>query len=177
MKPLPKDVHEVVVGGRTAFYLRPPQNPDGFTKPIRILGTPGSRQFDDSVAAARGLDPRLAIADEFLRDYFTQRIYFARTRAKAKKLECSLSLLDCLDMYDRQGGRCDVSGLAFSFEGTGQLFSRAFAPSIDRRDNALGYIRQNVRLVCRITNFAMGTWGETALLKLARAMVKNQEDQ
>lgn len=52
-------------------------------------------------------------------------------------------------------GKCELSGIEF---GTG-----AFAPTLDRIEPSLGYIPGNVRVVCRLMNFALGTWGEDTL--------------
>lgn len=72
-------------------------------------------------------------------------------------------------LYLSQRGKCAVSGITFRLDElkAGVPHSRAFAPSLDRIDNDLGYTQGNVRLVCRIANFAMNTWGDGALLELS----------
>jgi hypothetical protein len=72
-------------------------------------------------------------------------------------------------LYLKQRGKCAVSGITFRLDElkAGKLESRAFAPSLDRIDNNIGYEPGNVRLVCRIANFAMNTWGDSALLELS----------
>lgn len=96
----------------------------------------------------------------------------SKRRAVEKSLAHGISLSDLAELYTRQGMRCAVSGIEFRFNGLdGTPFSRAFAPSMDRIDNAKGYTFDNVRLVCRIANFAMGTWGQKALEELAVGVV------
>jgi hypothetical protein len=72
-------------------------------------------------------------------------------------------------LYLKQRGKCAVSGITFRLDElkAGQPESKAFAPSLDRIDNGKGYEPGNVRLVCRIANFAMNNWGDAALLELS----------
>ncbi|UEM24512.1 hypothetical protein JL100_030240 (plasmid) [Skermanella mucosa] len=83
---------------------------------------------------------------------------------------------DIWRMFRDQGGRCLLSGIAFSPEPffNDSLVTRPFAPSLDRLDGTRGYQRDNVRLVCTIANFAMNRWGETVLFQLAQGIVAHQ---
>lgn len=76
-------------------------------------------------------------------------------------------------MYVKQRGRCAVSGIEFRLDclTDGDERSRAFAPSVDRISNDIGYTLKNIRLVCRIANYAMNTWGEAALRALCQGVV------
>jgi hypothetical protein len=64
--------------------------------------------------------------------------------------------------------RCSVTRVPFSLEVTGPRRQRPYAPSIDRRDNAAGYVRSNCRMVCAAANIAMNTWGEAVLHHMIR---------
>jgi hypothetical protein len=90
----------------------------------------------------------------------------SRNRSQKKKIGHGLDTEGVAALYISQRGKCAVSGIAFRLDGDGG-HDRPFAPSIDRIDNAKGYSPDNVRLVCRIANFAMNTWGDKALLELA----------
>lgn len=103
------------------------------------------------------------------------RVTATRNNAKKLKRRFTLTTPFIVDMYLAQKGLCAVSGLPMMPETT-QKFSDPFAPSIDRLDNDKGYVRNNVRLVCRIANFAMSVWGEVALIHLARAIVKKHPE-
>ena len=65
-----------------------------------------------------------------------------------------------------QTGRCEMTGLPFDFYATGIQWN---SPSIDRITPALGYIYQNIRVVCFGINAAMGSWGEAVLRKIVGA--------
>jgi hypothetical protein len=74
------------------------------------------------------------------------------------------------EMIRRADGRCEVSGIPFSFERHASAMRRPFAPSIDRIDSAVGYTPANTRLVSCIVNSAMGEWGEETFLKVVQAV-------
>src|SRR5690349_4558962 len=77
---------------------------------------------------------------------------------------------DMMVVWERCEGRCAVSGRPFSDEriGSGKA-KRAFAPSLDKIEPNLGYVRENVRLVCVAVNFAMNSWGKEVFLRVAEA--------
>lgn len=116
-------------------------------------------------------NPLPAITTEMMNElvYLASR---ARNRSQKNDREDRITVQFVKDMYLEQYGKCAVSGIDFRLTELrpGDARSRAFAPSLDRIDNTLGYVDGNVRLVCRIANFAMNIWGDAALLELARGM-------
>jgi len=76
--------------------------------------------------------------------------------------------------FERQGGRCAVTGIRFSLE----VSSRAGQASVraEPRPHSFeaGYTVSNVRLVCVAVNFGMKQWGEKVFMVLARAAVEYQ---
>lgn len=62
-------------------------------------------------------------------------------------------------------GVCEVTGLKFSDDGG------AFAATIDRVVPLLGYVDDNVRIVCYCYNMARSDWGDDAVLRMAQALV------
>lgn len=96
----------------------------------------------------------------------------ARNRSQKRKQSDRITTEMVTAMFLKQKGRCAMSGIPFRLDELrpGVPHSRAFAPSLDRLDNAKGYVPDNVRLVCRIANFAMNTWGDKALLELSLAI-------
>jgi hypothetical protein len=61
-------------------------------------------------------------------------------------------------------GACEVTGIPFDYE------SRQFAPSLDRRDNAMGYTDDNIQVVVWIYNAAKGVGTHADILRLAEAI-------
>lgn len=96
----------------------------------------------------------------------------ARNRSQKRGVGCLIDHAFVRALYIKQRGRCCISGIAFSLEGT----KRAFAPSLDRINNAVPYTRDNVRIVCRIANFGMNVWGSKALVELALGIVAQWEN-
>lgn len=96
-----------------------------------------------------------------VRDCIVSTYRNAKRRGRREGMEFTMTEASVLAMLERQGMRCAVSGMPFTTE-------RAFAPSLDRRDNAKGYTEDNVRLVCCCINFMMNTWGDAVFVKLRR---------
>jgi hypothetical protein len=68
-------------------------------------------------------------------------------------------------------GTCAVTGLPFEF-GTSRAYP--FAPSIDRKDSALGYTKDNCRFVLFAVNSFKGVGTDEQMLKIATALVDHQ---
>lgn len=62
--------------------------------------------------------------------------------------------------------RCAVTGIPFEHRRRPGRWP-PYAPSLDRKDSALGYTNDNVRLVCVAVNLAMNAWGEGVLYRIA----------
>ena len=82
----------------------------------------------------------------------------ARSRARNKGIPFDLRRDDELSIQavlDR--GLCEMTGRPLV------VGSGPFAPTLDRINPAKGYVRGNVRVICRLMNFALGSWGEDLL--------------
>ncbi len=88
-----------------------------------------------------------------------------RNNARGRRsIGFTLLVEDVYRMLDEQGWVCAVTRHDFSFV---QIAGkRPFAPSIDRIDSAQGYSRENCRVVCVATNYAMNVWGEEVFRSL-----------
>ena len=75
------------------------------------------------------------------------------------------------ELWKRADGRCEVSGIQFSYERHQGCLRRPWAPSIDRIDSNKDYHADNCRLVCGAVNVAMGEYGTDVLVQMARAVV------
>lgn len=94
-------------------------------------------------------------------------------RAKVSGQLHTLTYSDFMEAWVRAAGHCSVSGIPFSSTPREGCTRRPFFPSLDRIDNALGYVPGNVRFVCIIANIARADFGDALLLELARAIVMN----
>lgn len=93
-----------------------------------------------------------------------------QSRARAKGLECSLTLDDVKRLTEPMV--CSVTRLPLSW--TSEHAENPFAPSLDRLDNSVGYTLANVRLVCWAYNKARSIWPDEVFDRLARSYVENR---
>lgn len=98
----------------------------------------------------------------------------ARQRARARNRVFALTLDELRDLLVRSGGKCEVTGIAFSQCVVGGARMRPLVPSLDRRDATAGYVKENCRIVCAAINVAMFTWGEQMFKNLALGYLINQ---
>jgi hypothetical protein len=98
-------------------------------------------------------------------------IHVARARAKKKRL--AFNLCGCRKeicaILDR--GNCEITRLEFHLGGGRRRWN---SPSIDRIDPGKGYVWGNVRVVCWMTNAAMGDWGEAVALEVMRVWLDSR---
>jgi hypothetical protein len=79
-------------------------------------------------------------------------------------------------MYHAQGGRCAVSGLAFSMVVFGGgAAPRPYGPSLDQITPDGGYSPENVQIVLWAVNCGMGRWGREHFMLIARAAVEREK--
>lgn len=87
----------------------------------------------------------------------------AKSSAKEKGREYSLTTGFVLDMLRRQQFKCAVTGLPLRLP---QHNRDPWAPSIDQIKPGEGYREDNIRVVSMLANLAMNTWGSEPLLEL-----------
>jgi hypothetical protein len=92
-------------------------------------------------------------------------------RARERGIQHHLNLANVTAMYERSGGRCEVTGIEFSRYKPEGATRRPWYPSIDRIDSKGHYTMYNCRLVCVAVNIAMCEWGLDTLQRLSRALV------
>jgi hypothetical protein len=75
-------------------------------------------------------------------------------------------------------GFCEVSGLPFDLSPSKEYHQNPYAPSLDRIDafNSV-YSVENTRVVLSSVNAALGQYGETAVLPILEAIVKNIKEK
>jgi hypothetical protein len=95
-----------------------------------------------------------------------------RSRSKKKGFECGMQIQDLKALLLRCGGRCEVTGMRLHTKWEGKR--HPMAPSIDRIDSSIGYMRGNCRVVCYAVNIAMLHWGEEMFGQIATGWVLNK---
>lgn len=77
--------------------------------------------------------------------------------------------------FAEQHGVCAISGLALTLPRTGNALARQrhspWKISLDRIDNARGYVTGNVRVVCQMANYCRNDFTDDDVRAFARAVV------
>lgn len=83
---------------------------------------------------------------------------------------CDMTANQLRQMLLRCAGRCEVTGIALSFERVDPKKTPPYQPSIDRANSALGYNAANCRVVALAVNLAMREWGAEVITRIGKAM-------
>lgn len=103
----------------------------------------------------------------------------SKTRYEASNrrgLSFELSLFDVLHLVDTQKGKCALTGWSLEFTRGGN-FKGGTNPrgcTIDRLDNAKGYHKDNVQLVCWMANLIRGSLSLLEFKELCEAVTSTQ---
>ena len=93
-----------------------------------------------------------------------------RRSAKRRGHECTITVEMIEEMLAPM--TCSVTGLPLTWAHPGgSSRDNPWAPSIDRLDNAIGYVPGNVRLVCWAFNKMRSEWPDDVVLMLAKAVI------
>lgn len=94
----------------------------------------------------------------------------ARARAVKQMVPFNLSVDQVLKLAEEQEFRCSMTGIEFYSKYDGpQTRINPFAPSVDRRVPALGYVPGNVRLVIFAVNAMLMDWGDDLFFQVANS--------
>jgi len=107
-------------------------------------------------------------------EFLFARLALARRRAKKAGREFSITVADLYEIGKFQRWRCALTYIPFDCA-RGAPWRNPFTLSIDRIDNAEGYIKDNIRLVIHGLNVALGPWGEDVYLRIAQAYIRRQK--
>ena len=93
----------------------------------------------------------------------------ARTRCKATGREFTIDIEYIEKLWTKQKGLCKLSKLPMSTE----IGSRELRVSLDRINNAKGYVKGNVQLLRSMVNNAKNRYTQTDFLNMCRAVAKH----
>lgn len=71
-----------------------------------------------------------------------------------------------------KNGVCEITGIPFDFTSPGESKKNPFAPSLDRIDNKVGYIKTNVRVVLWAVNLMHGEMTDDQLVVMCKAVIE-----
>jgi len=111
--------------------------------------------------------------ESFLRRTFGQ----LRSARRRQGYKVTISLEDILSLYQKQKGKCALSGLKMTnnlVEGNTSWSDNQANISIDRENNDKGYSNSNVQLVCKRVNIAKHTLNNKEFIKWCKRITANQ---
>jgi hypothetical protein len=152
--------------GRIRYYYQRHRGSKMAGPRVRLPDDPSSIEFMEAYEAAHGTRP--ASAKPYTKSQRSFDVVTllrgAKQRAKDARVPFDLTEEFILDLMEKQRMNCAVTGIRMQARASGE----PFAWSIDRKHGPTGYVKGNVRLVCRITNMAMNQWGEETLLQFVK---------
>lgn len=101
------------------------------------------------------LGPPERVPEDILLKWFKKRYRSKQSGASKKKILLSITTNDIVDIYNKQSGRCLLTG--FSFYPTNDKYSNL---SFDRINPGEGYVKENIRLVTWWANIARSTMSD-----------------
>lgn len=89
---------------------------------------------------------------------------------KRRPTDNAVTLDELMAMWSSQNGKCVVSGVTMTW---GQGKTQPTSISIDRVDSALGYTKDNVRLICYQANSFKNRWSDQQMIAMAKSIVNH----
>ena len=81
---------------------------------------------------------------------------------------------DIFESYEKQKGKCAISGIEMTYITGAKKGYIAHNASIDRIDSSMGYTKENVQLVCTIINFMKSNLSQEELVFYCEQIIKKQ---
>ena len=103
------------------------------------------------------------------------RFLGARDRAIKQKIPFDITLEYVQELWDKQKGNCNLSGIPMTFElKTGRIPTNV---SIDKIDKDKGYIKGNIQLVCMACNQIKSDMSELEMYQFCKCIVEKYESK
>lgn len=94
-----------------------------------------------------------------------------RGYARKRKISCEMTIVFLERLWDRQGGRCAISGLPIKL--APKNVDKERTASLDRIDNSKGYIKSNVHWVHKVVNGMKSDRTLAELIHFCRAIARH----
>ena len=83
-----------------------------------------------------------------------------------------------MKLWEKQGGRCALTGISMTWRvATREDISNGYGlgrnVSVDRIDNARGYVKGNIRLICSQLNYMRGSLGDSDFILWCELVVRH----
>lgn len=174
MRPLPHPPARIrrLVQRSSGFFYRCPSD-----EVIRFAGA--TKQEADAFIAARTVVIEAVVRKQRA---FGKRAPYRKCYdgavSRVQRSNWSNKTVMAVEEFDqiiaRADGRCEVTGILFTWVKADDCRSNPWGPSLDRIDCSRAYELDNCRLVCTAVNIALSDFGEEVLTKIAKSLIKRQ---
>ena len=106
-------------------------------------------------------------------NYLASRL--GRQNKAVSKVEVKITKTDLRELWERQKGKCAVTGLHMTYRPKAMRESTGLNASVDRIDSSDIYRQGNVRLVCSRVNIMKGAAEDTDLLWWCKQIIEGLE--
>jgi len=103
------------------------------------------------------------------------QLKYARTKTEKTKIKWDIKLEDVLELWDKQEGKCALTGLFMTYHKDGSG-NRDLNASLDRINPDIEYLVTNIQLVCSRANTIKHTLKEDELYWWAKNIVEFKEN-
>jgi len=94
-----------------------------------------------------------------------------KKRCSKYEKETNLDIEYLLDLYDKQNGKCCMTGIEFQISnGSGVAGRSPWSMSIDKINPNGWYTKDNIRLVCLMFNLCKSSWSDEDVMKFAKSL-------
>ena len=100
------------------------------------------------------------------------RLHDAIVRSKKKNLYIDIDLEFLKELWNKQNGKCALTNFDMDCKITSKK-ENPYVLSLDRKDPAKGYTKDNVQLVCYSANVMKSTLSISELKKFCKAIINN----
>ena len=100
-------------------------------------------------------------------DKYTPFRYQLKKIKNKNRKGCTLTLADVKQLWERQGGRCPLTGCKMKLKDFKSVSDSPqwYDASIDRLDNSKPYEKGNVRFICVMANYARNNFTDKDLIE------------
>lgn len=111
-------------------------------------------------------------------NYIKSLVNNAKTRSKLKNIEFNIDTDFIYELYEKQNHKCAISGIEMTYKKEKKNHSERnlFNISIDRIIPGLGYTKDNVQLVCNITNTIKLNYDDDTIIFVCKKIIENYEN-
>lgn len=92
--------------------------------------------------------------------------------AKKRNIEINIDKNYLIDLFNKQGGLCNLTGLQLTLPTNSKDFKLKYTSSLDRINNNLGYIKGNLQYVHRTINMMKYSYTQDYFIELCTTVTK-----